>query len=104
MDIVRKIDKIRVNKGWSFYRLSQESGVSTQTFSKWMEGNTTPSLNALEAVCGAFGITLANFFAENGVVEVTEDAKAVFDNWNYLTKEEKQSIKTIIENYVNRRK
>ncbi|MBQ7798789.1 MAG: helix-turn-helix transcriptional regulator [Clostridia bacterium] len=104
MDIVRKIDKIRVTKGWTFYKLSQESGLSQQTFTKWMEGNTIPTIPALKAVCDAFGITLANFFAENDMVEVTPETKAIFDNWIYLNKEEQSSIKSIIENYVNKNK
>ena len=103
MNIVKKIDNIRVKRGWTFYKLSQESGLTQQTFTKWMEGNTTPTLPALKAVCDAFGITLANFFAENDMVEVTPETKVIFDNWCYLTKEEQDSIKTIIENYVNKR-
>ena len=58
MDIVKKIDKIRVQRGWTFYKLSQESGLTQQTFTKWMEGKTIPTIPALKAVCDAFGITL----------------------------------------------
>ena len=102
MNIVRKIDEMRVKRGWTFYRLAQESGLSQQTLAKWMEG-AMPSIPALEAVCKAFDITLANFFAENNLVEVTPETKVIFDNWHYLTKEEKESIKVIIENYINRK-
>ena len=103
MDIVKKIDDLRVKKGWSFYKLSQESGLSQQTFSKWMEGNTIPSITALEQVCNALEITLADFFSNGEMIEATPDTKYIFDNWNYLTNEEKLSIKNIIENYVNRK-
>ena len=104
MDIVKKIDKIRVQRGWTFYKLSQESGLTQQTFTKWMEGKTIPTIPALKAVCDAFGITLSNFFAENNMVEITPETKSVLENWNYLTKEEQQSITLIINNYINRRK
>lgn len=103
MDIVKKIDEIRVKRGWTFYKLAQESGLTQQTFTKWMEGKTIPTIPALKAVCDAYGITLANFFAENDMVEVTPETKSVFENWNYLTKEEQQSIKLIIDNYLNRK-
>ena len=103
MDIVRKIDEMRVKRGWTFYKLSQESGLSQQTFTKWMDGKTVPTIPAIKAVCDAFGISLANFFAENDLVEVTHETKVIFDNWHHLTKEEQESIKTIIENYVNRK-
>jgi len=103
MDIIKKIDELRVKKGWTFYKLAQESGLTQQTFTKWMEGKTTPTIPALKSVCDAFDITLANFFAEGELVEVTPDTKIIFDNWIYLTKEEQRSIGLIIENYVNRK-
>ena len=52
----------------------------------------------------AYGISLANFFAENDMVEITPETKSVLDNWNYLTKEEKDSIKLVIDNYINRKR
>lgn len=103
MDIVKKIDELRVKRGWTFYRLAQESGLTQQTFTKWMEGKTIPTISALKAVCDAYGITLANFFAEDTMIEITSETKSVLDNWNYLTKEEQKSIVLIINNYINRR-
>lgn len=103
MDIVKKIDDIRVKRGWPFYKLAQESGLTQQTFTKCMEGKTIPTIPALKSVCDAYGITIANFFAENNMVEITPETKSVLDNWNYLTKEEQNSIKMIIDNYINRK-
>ena len=103
MDIVKQIDSIRVKRGWTFYRLAQESGLTQQTFTKWMEGKTVPTITALKAVCDAFNITLANFFAEDGMVEVTPETKSILDNWSNLTIAEQESIKLIIENYINRK-
>lgn len=103
MDIVKKIDDLRVKRGWTFYKLAQESGLTQQTFTKWMEGKTIPTLPALKAVCDAYGITLANFFSENNMIEITPETKSVLDNWNYLTKEEQKSIMLIIDNYINRK-
>ena len=48
MDIVRKIDDLRVHRNWTFYKLSKGTGLSQQTFTKWMEGKSTPSFKALE--------------------------------------------------------
>lgn len=103
MNLFKKVDEMRIKRGWSFYKLSQESGLTQQTFTKWMEGKTTPTLPALQAVCNAFGITLANFFAEGNLIEVTPDTKLIFDNWHHLTLEEKSSIISIIDNYIKRK-
>ena len=35
------------------------------------------------------------------MVEITPETKSLLDNWNYLTKEEQDSIKLIIDNYIN---
>lgn len=103
MDIVKKIDEIRVKRGWTFYKLAQESGLSQQTFTKWMEGKTIPTIPALKSVCDAFGISLANFFSDSNTIEITPETKEILENWNYLTQEEKLSIKIIIDNYLKRK-
>ena len=100
MNIVQKIDKIRVKKGWSFYKLAQESGLTQQTFTKWISGKSVPTLPALESICKAFDISLANLFSDNELVELTPDTKFIFENWNYLSNNEKNSIKIIVENYI----
>lgn len=103
MDIVKKIDQIRVKRGWTFYRLAQESGLTQQTFTNWMNGKSIPTIPALKAICDAFGISMANFFAENNLIECTPETKTILDNWNYLNKDEQKSILLIIDNYLNRK-
>lgn len=100
MDIVDRIDKIRVKKGWSFYKLSQESGLTQQTFTKWINGKSVPTIPALQAICKAFDTTMANLFAENQMIELTEDTRYIFEHWNYLSTSEKESIRKVIENYL----
>ena len=99
MDIVKKIDDIRVKRGWSFYKLAQESGLSQQTFTQWMNKKSTPTISALTAVCDAFGITFSDFFAETNN-DATPETKKIIENWNYLSQDEKRSINLIIDNYI----
>ena len=103
MDIIKKIDENRVKRGWTFYKLSQESGLSQQTFTQWFNKKTIPTIPALKAVWDAFGISLANFFSETNTVEISPGTKSILDNWNYLTKDERDSIKMIINNYIKRK-
>lgn len=103
MDIYRKIDNMRVARGWSFYKLSQETGLSQQTFTQWMNGKSLPSITALKAVCDAYNISLAEFFAEDDVIVATKEVKDLFKNWQLLTKEEKDSVIAIINNYVKKK-
>ena len=100
MNVIEKIDKIRVQKGWSFYKLAQESGLTQQTFTKWISGKAIPTITALESICKAFDISMASLFAEKGMIEITDDSNYVLENWDCLSDKEKESIKLIIENYI----
>lgn len=98
--IVQKIDKLRYERGWSVYKLSIESDTSQQTLQKWFDKGATPTLPILEKVCGALGVSLAEVFAENNLVEISEETKKLYDEWCCLTKEEQSSIKQIMRNYI----
>lgn len=78
-------------RGWTAYRLAKESGLSESTLANIFKRNTVPSISTLEAVCTAFGISLAQFFAESDMVELTPELKELFDNWVSLTPEQKQA-------------
>ena len=100
MDLIDKIDKMRVERGWSFYKLSEESGLSQQTFTQWVSKKATPSINALKCVCNAFGITLAEFFAEKPLIEPTEELYLLYNNWCKLSKDEQNIIKATIDTFL----
>ena len=64
MDALRKINRMRVERGWSVYRLSVESDLPQSTLINMFNRETQPSIATLEAICKGFDITLAEFFAE----------------------------------------
>jgi len=84
-------------RGWSEYRLAKESNLSESTIMNIFRRNATPSIPTLEAICRGLGITLAQFFAEGEMVELTPDLKQLFDRWVYLTVTQKKAIFTMIE-------
>ena len=98
MDYYQKIDQLRVDRGWTFYRLSQESGLTQQTFTQWQNRKSTPTLAAIKAVCNAFGISMAQFFAEND--EVVTKGSDFVSNWNRLTAAQQHSIELVVNNYL----
>ena len=90
MDTHSKLQQLMAERGWTAYRLSKESGLSESTLANIFKRNTIPSIATFEAVCTAFGISLAQFFAESDMVELTPELKELFDNWVSLTQEQKQ--------------
>ena len=83
-------------RGWTSYRLAKKSGLSESTLVNIFKRNTVPSIETLEAVCFAFGISLAQFFAESEMVELTPELKELFDNWVSLTPKQKQAALQMI--------
>lgn len=97
MDTHSRLRQLMADRGWTAYRLSKESGLSESTLANIFKRNTVPSITTLEAICSAFGISLAQFFAESEMVELTPELKTLFENWVSLTAEQKQAALQMIQ-------
>ncbi len=64
VDILKKINKLRIDRGWSIYRLSEEADLPQSTITNMFNRGTLPSLNTLESICSAFGLSLSEFFSD----------------------------------------
>lgn len=104
MRVVDKIDKMRVQRGWSFYKLAQETGLTQQAIQQWIEGKAQPSLKALESISEAYGVTLAELVSECAIVEMTPENEHIYEKWQLLTKDEKIALEMIIDNLINKRR
>ena len=96
MDAKARIKELMEERGWSEYRLAIASGLSQSTVANIFNRNTTPSVATLESICNGFGITLAQFFAEGDLVELTEEQKEMFAAWSALTREQKDVLAQLI--------
>lgn len=65
MDVLKKINAMRLERGWSVYRLSVEADLPQSTMINMFNRETLPSLTTLESLCRAFGISLSEFFRED---------------------------------------
>ena len=92
MDVLKKLQSLLDARGWTMYRLAKESGLSEKTIANIYRRNTLPSLPTLEAICRAFGITMAQFFAETESVELSPELKQIFEYWVTLTPEQKNAV------------
>ena len=103
MDVLKKLQSLLDARGWTMYRLAKESGLSEKTIANIYRRNTLPSLSTLEAICGAFGITMAQFFTETESVELSPELKQVFDCWVTLTPEQKNAVLTMMRAFQHDR-
>ena len=99
MDVLARLIKLQKQYGWSDYRIAKEAGLSPNTVSNIYRRNNTPSMATLEALCGAFGITMAQFFADDDMIEVTPEIKLLVERWSALTAEQKAAIWQIFKTY-----
>ena len=97
MNTLERLRQLLKDRGWTEYRLSKECGLSQSTIGNIYRRNTTPSIDTLEIICKAFGITLSQFFADTDMVELTPELKSLFDGWVSLTPEQKAAIQNMID-------
>ena len=103
MDVLKKLQSLLDARGWTMYRLAKESGLSEKTIANIYRRNTLPSLPTLEAICGAFGITMAQFFTETESVELNPELKLVFEYWVTLTPEQKDAVLVMMRAFQHER-
>lgn len=93
MDTQKRIRELMAELGWTDYRLAKESGLSHSTVTNMFNRNNAPTLPTLEAICRAFGITLAQFFSEgNEPNSLTEEQQILFSRWSTLTDEQREIL------------
>lgn len=100
MDVLEKIRLLRLERHWSEYQLSQESGIPQSTISSWYKKQVMPSLSSLKCICDAFNITLSQFFAEdNNYIELNDAQKNMLNEFNKLSKNAQQDMIKLLSNF-----
>ena len=97
MDTKSHILQMMKMRGWSMYELSKRSGIAQTTLANMWKRNTEPTIPTLRAVCGAFGITLAQFFSENEAVELTAEQREFFTEWSALSSAQKKMLLELVK-------
>lgn len=94
MTVQERIKELMGIKGWSEYRLAKEAGLPQSTISHLFKRNNTPTYPTIESICEAFGITMAQFFADSGEAMIlTSEQMEILILWGTLTDEQRQIVK-----------
>ncbi len=98
MNTLKIIRKLLDDRNWSMYKLSKLSGVSQSTLSNMFSRNNDPSISTLEDICKAFGITLSQFFANDGeLVVLTKEQSEMLEKWSTLSDEQKSALLKLLK-------
>lgn len=102
MDVIKKLNKLRLERNMSVYRLAELSGINQSTLANTFSRGTVPSIKHLELLCETLGITLAQFFTEDEVPVTlsTQEARLIY-NYRRLPEHIKNSISTIVNEIPN---
>lgn len=102
MDINARLKQMTQQRGWSEYRLAKECGLSESTIANIFHRNCTPSFSTLEIICGAFGVSLSQFFAEDNMMALTPEEQTLVGKWALLTPEQKEAFLRMMELFTAR--
>ena len=97
MDTKTHIKELMDERGWTIYELAKRSGLAQTTIANMWKRNTEPTIPSLRAICKGFGITLAQFFAEGDLVELTSEQRDFFLHWSALTPEQKEMLMNLVK-------
>ena len=93
MDIIAKIEKLKSERGWTDYELAQQSMVTQSTIASMKARNSPPKLDTLQAICNAFGLSLAQFFLEDEQIEVlNEQEKLLLASFRKLSQKKQKAL------------
>ena len=73
MEYGKRLKQLREAKEYSIYRLSKDSDISQGHISDLENGKNQPTIETLKKLLTPMGITLSEFFNEDGEVAVLND-------------------------------
>ncbi len=98
MDIIKKLNAMRLERNMSVYRLAELSGVNQSTLANTFSRGVIPSIANLEAACTAMGVTLSQFFNENEKeFFLTEDETEMLLSFRKLPFQVKNTVSKMIK-------
>ena len=97
MDILKRIEALRDERGWTNYRMSEEAKLDNSVINNMFKRGTMPSMATLIALCEAFDLSLSQFFNEDETAFIlSEDEKDLITQYRKLDKKNKNAVCALI--------
>lgn len=99
MDVLEKIRQYRIERNWTEYQLAEKSELPQSTISSWYRKKQTPTIQSMEKICKAFGITLAQFFTDEDseIKPLTKTQNELLREWNRLNTQKQKVILQLLK-------
>ncbi len=97
MDIHNRLNELLKQSGTSRYRLAKICDIPQETLTGIFKRGNTPTFSTLEIICKGLGITLAEFFSDGNIIEVTPELQEFYDDWRFLTDEQRELMVQLVK-------
>lgn len=102
MDVVHRLNELRLERNMSVYRLAELSGINQSTLANSFSRGTVPSVANLQKICETLGISMAQFFTENEEpVLLAPDEVLLIKNYRRLPETIKKAVGEIVNTTPN---
>ena len=99
MDVIKRLNELRLERDMSVYRLAELTGINQSTLANTFSRGTVPSIKNLELICQALGITLAQFFTvDEEQTRLTKQELNLVHYYRKLPYSIKESVDNIVTN------
>lgn len=100
--VLDRIEELMQKHKFSRYRLAKNSGLLQSYISTMFTRRSTPDLYTLDRICHGFGITLADFFADDdNKLNITEEKKFFLNTWSSLNDANKQQVFIYMQSLID---
>lgn len=98
INILEKIEQMRLKRNWSEYDLSYRADLPQTTINTWYRKQQVPTLYSLDKLSKAFGITLSELLADTGdLMEIAEQDKEVLEFYRSLNPRQQRLLKQYLK-------
>ena len=111
--VVENLRKLRTSRGISQQQLADVIGTSQQSINKYENHSVEPDIRTLTKIADYFGTTidyLVGHVSRSSEgdpidnIELSREEKMFAQDYRRLSKEEKESIRLVIKNYIKNKK
>ncbi len=98
MDVLERLDALRIQKGWTVYTLAKQADLDATTITAWFNKGSLPNISSLQKICVALDITMSRFFADDEEpVVLAKHEIEMLNAIDGLNKSQKSALLTLIK-------
>lgn len=97
MDVIARLNMLRLERNMSVYRLAELSGINQSTLANTFSRGTMPSIKHLEMMCETLGVSMSQFFADDETpMQLSQSEVEFIKNFRKLPESVRRSFAEIV--------